>query len=103
MCDSTLPYTLTSPGSSQRLVLLIPHDCLDDDIDLEEFTSRSFSGTAGVGRLVFGIAGWLVEELASINSERADVLAQNHHPDHQPGHPREDGTAQPGACPRHTR
>jgi len=76
MCDSTLPYTLTSPGTSQRLVLLIPHDCLDDYIDLEEFTSRSFSGTAGVGRLVFGIAGWLVEELASINAERADVLAK---------------------------
>jgi AraC-like DNA-binding protein len=76
MCDSTLPYTLTSPGSSQRLLLLIPHDCLGDDIDLEEFTSRSFSGTAGVGRLVFGIAGWLVEELASIHSDRADVLAK---------------------------
>jgi AraC-like DNA-binding protein len=76
ICDSTLPYTLTSPGASQRLLLLIPHDCLDDDIDLEEITSRSFSGTAGVGRLVFGIAGWLVEEFASIHSERADVLAK---------------------------
>jgi AraC family transcriptional activator of tynA and feaB len=76
MCDSTLPYTLTSHGPSQRLLLLIPHDCLDDDIDLKEITSRSFSGTAGVGRLVFGIAGWLVEELASIHSERADVLAK---------------------------
>lgn len=76
VCDSTLPYTLTSPGASQRLLLLIPHDCLDDDIDLEEFTTRSFSGTAGVGRLVFGIAGWIVEELSSIHSERADVLAK---------------------------
>ena len=73
MCDSTLPYTLTSPGTSQRLLLLIPHDCLGDDIDLEEFTSRSFSGTAGVGRLVFGIAGWLVEELASIHSDREEI------------------------------
>jgi AraC-like DNA-binding protein len=76
VCDSTLPYTLTSPGASQRLLLLIPHDCLNDDIDLEEFTTRSFSGTAGVGRLVFGIAGWLVEELAEIHAERADVLAK---------------------------
>jgi AraC-like DNA-binding protein len=76
ICDSTLPYTLTSPGASQRLLLLIPHDCLDDDIDLEQFTTRSFSGTAGVGRLVFGIAGWLVDELSSINSDRADVLAK---------------------------
>jgi len=76
VCDSTLPYTLTSPGASQRLLLLIPHDCLDDDIDLEDFTTRSFSGTAGVGRLVFGIAGWIVEELASIHSDRADVLAK---------------------------
>ena len=76
VCDSTLPYTLTSPGASQRLLLLIPHDCLNDDIDLEEFTMRSFSGTAGVGRLVFGIAGWIVEELASIQSDRADVLAK---------------------------
>jgi len=76
VCDSTLPYTLTSPGPSQRLLLLIPHDCLDDDIELEEFTIRSFSGTAGVGRLVFGIAGWIVEELSSIHSERSDVLAQ---------------------------
>jgi AraC-like DNA-binding protein len=76
VCDSTLPYTLTSPGASQRNLLLIPHDCLDDDIDLEDFTTRSFSGTAGVGRLVFGIAGWIVEELSSIHSERADVLAK---------------------------
>lgn len=76
VCDSTLPYTLTSPGPSQRLLLLIPHDCLDEDIDLDLFTSRSFSGTAGVGRLVFGIAGWIVEELTSIDSERADVLAK---------------------------
>jgi len=76
VCDSTLPYTLTSPGPSQRHVLLIPHDCLDDNIDLDEFTTRSFSGTAGVGRLVFGIAGWIVEELSSIHSERADVLAK---------------------------
>jgi AraC-like DNA-binding protein len=76
VCDSTLPYILTSPGVSQRHLLLIPHDCLDDDIDLDEFTTRSFSGTAGVGRLVFGIAGWIVEELSSIHSERADVLAK---------------------------
>jgi AraC-like DNA-binding protein len=76
VCDSTLPYTLISPSASQRLLLLIPHDCLDDNIILEEFTTRSFSGTAGVGRLVFGIAGWIVDELASIHSERADVLAR---------------------------
>jgi AraC-like DNA-binding protein len=76
VCDSTLPYTLTSPGASQRHLLLIPHDFLDDDIDLDEFTIRSFSGTAGVGRLVFGIAGWIVDELSSIHSERADVLAK---------------------------
>jgi AraC-like DNA-binding protein len=76
MCDSSVPYTLTSPGASQRLLLLIPHDCLNDDVVLEEFTSRSFSGTSGVGRLVFGIAGWIVEEFASIHSERADVLAK---------------------------
>jgi AraC-like DNA-binding protein len=76
MCDSVRPYTLTTPGPSQRLLLLIPHDCLNDDIDLEEFTSRSYSGTSGVGRLVFGIAGWIVEEFASIRSERADVLAK---------------------------
>ena len=76
VCDSTLAYTIVSPGASQRLLLLIPHDCLDDDIDLDEFTTRSFSGTSGVGRLVFGIAGWLVEELASIHAERADVLAK---------------------------
>ena len=76
VCDSTLPYTLTSPGTSQRHLLLIPHDCLDDDIDLDEFTTRSFSGTAGVGRLVFGIAGWIVEELSSIHTERAGVLAK---------------------------
>lgn len=75
VCDSTMAYTLTSPGPSQRLLLLIPHDCLDENIDLEQFTTRSFSGTAGVGRLVFGIAGWIVEELASIQSDRADVLA----------------------------
>jgi AraC-like DNA-binding protein len=76
VCDSTLPYTLTSPGASQRILLLIPHDCLDENIELEQFTTRSFSGTAGVGRLVFGIAGWIVEELASIHAERADVLAK---------------------------
>jgi AraC-like DNA-binding protein len=76
VCDSTLPYILTSPGESQRLLLLIPHDFLDDDIDLSDITIRSFSGTAGIGRLVFGITGWLVEELASIDSERADVLAK---------------------------
>ena len=76
MCDSMLPYTLTTPGASQRLLLLIPRDCLNDDIDLEEFTSRSYSGTSGVGRLVFGIAAWIVEEFASIHSERADVLAK---------------------------
>jgi len=75
VCDSTLPYTLTSPGPSQRHLLLIPHDCLDDDIDLDGFTAKSFSSTAGVGRLVFGIAGWIVEELSSIHSERAEVLA----------------------------
>jgi AraC family transcriptional activator of tynA and feaB len=76
VCDSTLPYILTSPGASQRHLLLIPHDCLDDDTDLEDLTTRSFSGTAGVGRLVFGIAGWIVEELSSIHAERADVLAK---------------------------
>ena len=76
VCDSTLPYLLTSPGASQRVLLLIPHDSLDDDIDIDEIAIRSFSGTAGVGRLVFGIAGWLVEELTSVTSERADVLAK---------------------------
>jgi AraC-like DNA-binding protein len=76
VCDSTQPYSLTSPGDSQRLLLLIPHDCLDDDIDLAQITVRSFSGTAGMGRLVFGIAGWLVDELASINAARADDLAK---------------------------
>ncbi len=75
-CDSTLRYIVTSPGASQRILLLIPHDCLDENIELEEFTTRSFSGTAGVGRLVFGIAGWTVEELASIHADRADVLAK---------------------------
>jgi AraC-like DNA-binding protein len=76
VCDSAQPYTLTSPGASQRLLLLMPHDCLDGDIDLKDITIRSFSGTAGVGRLVFTIAGWIVDELASIHSERADVLAK---------------------------
>jgi AraC family transcriptional activator of tynA and feaB len=56
--------------------LLIPHDYLDDEINLAEIAVRSFSGTAGVGRLVFGIAGWLVDEFASVNTERADELAK---------------------------
>jgi AraC-like DNA-binding protein len=76
ICDSAQTYTLTSPAASQRLLLLIPHDCLDDNIERSEIIARSFSGTTGVGRLVFATAGWLIDELATLHAERADMLAK---------------------------
>ena len=75
VCDSAQSYILTSPQASQRLLLLIPHERVNDDIDIQGITVPSFPGTVGVGRLVFGIAGWLAEEATSIGSARADVFA----------------------------
>jgi AraC-like DNA-binding protein len=76
VCDSAQPYILTSPAASQRVLLLIPHERLDESIDLSEIIAHSFSGTTGVGRLVFATAGWLVEELAFVQAERAAALAE---------------------------
>lgn len=75
LSDATFPYTLISPAASRRIVLLIPHDRLETGADIEGLCGRSFSGIAGVGRLVFGICSWLVEEFAAIRAEQPDMLA----------------------------
>ena len=75
LADPSLAYTLISPGASRRIVLLIPGNRLAGGYDIECLTGRSFSGTLGVGRLVFGICSRLVEEFTAIRAECMDLLA----------------------------
>jgi AraC-like DNA-binding protein len=77
VCNCNEPYTLVSPVASQRLVLLIPSNRMERGIDLNTMTARVFPGTSGVSRLAFGAAGWLLEELASVSTVRADELAES--------------------------
>jgi AraC-like DNA-binding protein len=77
VCNSSEPYTILSPASSQRLVLLIPSNRIERGIDLNSMTARVFPGTTGVSRLAFGAAGWLLEEFASLSMVRADDLAES--------------------------
>jgi AraC-like DNA-binding protein len=77
VCDSSQPYTLTGPFASERLVLLIPANRIERGIDVQTVTARVFSSTAGVSRLAFVAANWLIEEINSLTMVRADDLAES--------------------------
>ncbi len=77
ICSSSEPYVLSSPTASHRLVVLIPNNRLERGIALRAVTARALTGTSGVSRLAFGAASWLVEELDSMTTVRAEDLAES--------------------------
>lgn len=62
--------------NAEQLLLLIPRDQLEKDIDVRKIAWRSFTGAEGTGRLLCHTASCMVEELPRMNVRRANVLGQ---------------------------
>jgi AraC-like DNA-binding protein len=77
ICSSSEPYVLSSPTASHRLVVLMPVNRIERGIDLRAVAARALTATSGVSRLAFGAASWLIEELDSLTTVRADDLAES--------------------------
>ena len=77
VCNLSQRYVLSSPAASQRLVILIPRSRIEASEDLERVSMRALAATSGVSRLAFGAASSLIEELAAINADRIEDLAES--------------------------
>lgn len=63
-------------ADAEQLVLLVPRDQLERDLDIRRIAWRSFSGTEGTGRVLCHTASCMVEELPRMNVRRANLLGQ---------------------------
>lgn len=77
LVDSGQPYTLASPGQTQRLILAFPAERIPPTVNLDAVLLGSFSGTAGVARLAFELGRSIVDSLASAHATRAADLADS--------------------------
>ena len=67
---------VSGSAESEQLILLIPHDELERDLDIRGIASRALPGAAGASKLLVQTAICLIEELPRIDLQRADSLAQ---------------------------
>lgn len=74
--DTSRPYVVANPEPVEQLAFLIPHDMLARDIDMSRVSARGFSGSTGMGRLVFQSLNALFEELPTLAPRRAEELAE---------------------------
>jgi AraC-like DNA-binding protein len=74
--DVGMLQILSGSADAEQLVLLIPRDQLEKEIDVRRIAWRSFSGTEGTGRILCHTANCMVEELPRMHVRRANMLGQ---------------------------
>lgn len=77
--DNTKPYCSSNPGGVQLLVVTVPKERICKGLfDLDEMMLHKFSGTSGVGKLVFQFNAAAFEEIPAIRgsyeSDLADII-----------------------------
>ncbi|MFM1885581.1 MAG: hypothetical protein RL026_738 [Pseudomonadota bacterium] len=72
--DTSRPYIVTNPEPVEQLAVLIPADDLPGDIDISQVSARVFSGSTGIGRLVYQSITSVFEELPTLARDRAEDL-----------------------------
>jgi AraC-like DNA-binding protein len=66
-------YTLTAPGHTERIMIVVPHKRLP--FDLSKSGARSYSAISGASRLLYSVATCLVNQLGAIRAVHAPALA----------------------------
>lgn len=67
---------LSSTSGCELLVLLIPQDQLEADLDIKRISARPLPASVGASRLLRHTAICMIEELPRMDLRRADSLAQ---------------------------